>query len=352
MSRKFIMKSSLTGVIFSILLSTVVQAGTGTVTGDRVNIRTAPSITSAITGKKSTGEKVNIVSKAGDWYEILLDNNQKAFISSTYIKEEVVTTPPTIIPTPPTTVNDTSTETKTEEPTNTEPQPSPEVSSNVTPIVPPVTVVETAVVIVPPVVEKVIGIVTADILNLRSTASTSSGENIIAKLHTYEKVTILKTEGDWYYVSTVANQVGYAFKDYVQITDNTTSTTSSSTPSEIRIEMVAFAKQFLGNPYAYGGTSLTKGADCSGFTQQIYKNFKYSINRTASTQRKNGTVITVAELQLGDLVFYGYSGVISHVAIYIGDGKIIHANTSSTGIVISNLYSSGKPLIGCNRILQ
>ena len=108
--------------------------------------------------------------------------------------------------------------------------------------------------------------------------------------------------------------------------------------SAVRTAIVAYAKQFLGNPYVYGGTSLTNGADCSGFTMRIFEHFGVSIGRTSRDQASNGKQISLSEIQPGDLLFYASGKTINHVALYIGDGKIIHASTSKTGIIISNAY--------------
>lgn len=105
-------------------------------------------------------------------------------------------------------------------------------------------------------------------------------------------------------------------------------------------EVVAYAKQFLGNPYVYGGSSLTKGTDCSGFTMSVYAHFGYSLNRSSYTQVYNGRAVSMSSLLPGDLLFYKYnSSTISHVAMYIGGGQIIHASTPSTGITISGMGS-------------
>ena len=105
-------------------------------------------------------------------------------------------------------------------------------------------------------------------------------------------------------------------------------------------EVVAYAKQFLGNPYVYGGSSLTKGTDCSGFTMSVYAHFGYSLNRSSYTQVYNGRAVSLSSLLPGDLLFYKYGGsTISHVAIYIGGGQIIHASTPSTGIIIGGMGS-------------
>ncbi len=105
--------------------------------------------------------------------------------------------------------------------------------------------------------------------------------------------------------------------------------------SATRSAIVAYAKQFLGNPYVYGGTSLTNGADCSGFTQAIYAHFGITTGRSSRDQAARGTEIAVGEVQPGDLLFYASGNYINHVAMYIGGGQVIHASTERTGITIS-----------------
>lgn len=102
-----------------------------------------------------------------------------------------------------------------------------------------------------------------------------------------------------------------------------------------RQAVVDFALQFEGNPYVYGGTSLTNGADCSGFVMSVFANFGYSLPRVAADQCAASTRKDISQLEPGDMVFYG-NGYIDHVALYIGDGKIIHASGAATGIKISN----------------
>ena len=97
--------------------------------------------------------------------------------------------------------------------------------------------------------------------------------------------------------------------------------------------IVDYACQFIGNPYVWGGTSLTNGADCSGFVQSVYKNFGYSLPRTCTPQSNAGTAVSLAALAPGDLVFYDHgTGSCEHVGIYIGNGQIVHASSSRTGI--------------------
>lgn len=110
---------------------------------------------------------------------------------------------------------------------------------------------------------------------------------------------------------------------------------SEAVVSAARTAVVAYAKQFLGNPYLYGGTSLTNGADCSGFVQEVFKNFGITTGRSSRDQAANVWEIPQSELQPGDLLFYASGDYINHVAIYIGDGKVIHASNPTTGICIS-----------------
>lgn len=112
----------------------------------------------------------------------------------------------------------------------------------------------------------------------------------------------------------------------------------SSAGSTTRQNIVNFAVQFVGNPYVYGGTSLTNGTDCSGFTQSVYRNFGISISRTSREQATNGRSISLSNVQPGDLIFYKNGSSIGHVALYIGNGQVVHASSPESGIKISNMY--------------
>ena len=106
--------------------------------------------------------------------------------------------------------------------------------------------------------------------------------------------------------------------------------------SDVRVDLCQYAKQFLGNPYVWGGTSLTNGADCSGFVLSVFKKYGVSLPHSSRAQANMGASISASELKPGDLVFYAKGGSINHVAIYIGGGQVIHASSPKTGIKISS----------------
>ena len=120
-----------------------------------------------------------------------------------------------------------------------------------------------------------------------------------------------------------------------QAASEDTSYTDTSASSSLGQEIANYALQFVGNPYVWGGTSLTNGADCSGFTQSVFANFGIGIPRTAASQSGSGTPVSLDSLQAGDLIFYGDGGI-SHVALYIGGGQVVHASSSTTGIIVSS----------------
>ena len=108
--------------------------------------------------------------------------------------------------------------------------------------------------------------------------------------------------------------------------------------SDVRVDLCEYAKQFRGNPYVWGGTSLTKGADCSGFVLSIFAKYGIYLPHSSRAQANMGTKISMSEAKPGDLVFYSKGGRINHVAIYIGGGQVIHASSPKTGIRITSAY--------------
>ncbi len=110
------------------------------------------------------------------------------------------------------------------------------------------------------------------------------------------------------------------------------SSSGTAVASATRSAVVAYAKQFIGNPYVYGGTSLTDGADCSGFVMSVFAHFGITTGRSSRDQATHGRTISVDEVQPGDLLFYASGDYINHVGIYIGGGQIVHASTPASGI--------------------
>lgn len=120
------------------------------------------------------------------------------------------------------------------------------------------------------------------------------------------------------------------------------STLSEEEKNNLRKEIVNFAKQFIGNPYVYGMTSLTNGTDCSGFTMSIYKNYGYTLPRVATSQGYIGKSVNYDELLPGDLIVYFYPDGGGHVGIYVQDGYMIHAATPEKGIIYGPIFAGYK----------
>lgn len=202
--------------------------------------------------------------------------------------------------------------------------------------------------------EKTIAVATTT-LNLRAQASTSS--DVLRKVAPATVMSVNNIDDEWVKVSLSDDSQGYLAKQYLKIGKESAKSEllegiDTGSGSSKTNDIISYAKQFLGNPYVYGGNSLTNGIDCSGFTSQIYKQFGVSLNRSSASQyANNGRYVDASDAMPGDLFFYGYSGSVSHVGIYMGDGQIIHANDSRTGVCIGNAFrTSGKPLIGIKRV--
>lgn len=130
---------------------------------------------------------------------------------------------------------------------------------------------------------------------------------------------------------------------------NYTSTIDNAAGSDLGKKVAKFACQYIGNPYVYGGTSLTNGTDCSGFTYRVYSEFGYQLSRTSTQQRSNGTGVSYSEAQPGDLICYE-----GHVGLYIGGGLIVHASSSEPypvgGIKVSQ--AQYRPILAVRRIIN
>lgn len=171
----------------------------------------------------------------------------------------------------------------------------------------------------------------ADELKYATTTDTSASTTTTDTSTAETTYTEASTSTETTYTETTYTEA--AQTEAAQTEATTTSTSSSSSTGQ---SIANYAVQFVGNPYVYGGTSLTNGADCSGFTQSVFANFGISIPRTAAAQASSGTSVSLSDIQAGDLLFYSDGSGISHVALYIGNGQVVHASSSTTGIIISS----------------
>lgn len=218
-------------------------------------------------------------------------------------------------------------------------------------------------------------------LNVRQDASTES--ECIGSVTGGQELDILGETDEWVQIQYSEDTVGYVAKEFVNVGWNyptamtleeeqemiqaalakqaaAQTTRSSSSSSEIATlppvntsaeglalgqQIASYACQFVGNPYVYGGSSLTNGTDCSGFTMAVYAQFGYSLSHSSGVQMGQGTPVSLDAVQPGDIICYS-----GHVGLYIGGGQIVHASTESTGIIISNMYYTSP--IGARRIVQ
>lgn len=183
--------------------------------------------------------------------------------------------------------------------------------------------------------------VTTKTLRVRQKASTLS--TTLSTVSEGEDLVVLEKSNGWVKVE-VDDYEGYVSADYVKLsvklkTGNTLKELSyGEGVSDTRVNLVNYALQFVGNRYVWGGESLTKGVDCSGFTMKVYQKFGIKLPHYSGSQPSYGKKIKKSQLQPGDLIFYGENGKINHVAIYIGNGKVVHAANKRDGIKISNAF--------------
>lgn len=143
--------------------------------------------------------------------------------------------------------------------------------------------------------------------------------------------------------------INETLEEVIEESYNEVVTVISNPDYTVAESLVEYAKSFVGYPYVYGGNSLTNGTDCSGFTKLIYAEYGINLPRVSYDQAYVGFEVPVSEIQIGDLVLSGYNGTTHHVAIYIGNGQIVHALNSNVGIVITDLYIM--PITHVRRVL-
>ena len=189
-------------------------------------------------------------------------------------------------------------------------------------------------------VASVIAIVNTQTLKVREQPNTDS--IVITLIPEEEQLEVVEIMENGWIKFLLDDEEAYVSGEYVDVEERLekavtlTELKYGQGVSDVRVDLVQYAKQFVGNPYVWGGTSLTNGADCSGFTLSIYKKYGVSLPHHAASQAQLGTKVDYNSAQPGDLVFYAKNGRINHVAIYIGNGQVIHASSPKTGIKISS----------------
>lgn len=188
---------------------------------------------------------------------------------------------------------------------------------------------------------KTVATVNTETLNVREEKSTEAA--VLSQVGNSEAFTVNSVADGWVEIS-VDDSVGYISQDYVTLAQALpTAKTIEQVKygdgvSDVRASVVSYALQFVGNRYVWGGTSLEKGVDCSGFTMRILGKYGISLPHSSRAQPSYGKKISASEAKPGDLFFYGSGRSISHVAIYIGNGQIVHASNKRDGIKVSNAY--------------
>lgn len=188
---------------------------------------------------------------------------------------------------------------------------------------------------------KTVATVNTETLNVRAEKSTEA--EVLSQVGNSEAFTVNSVADGWVEIS-VDDSVGYISQDYVTLAQALPTAKTieqmkyGDGVSDVRASVVSYALQFVGNRYVWGGTSLENGVDCSGFTMRILGKYGISLPHSSKAQPSYGTKISASEAKPGDLFFYGSGRSISHVAIYIGNGQIVHASNKRDGIKVSNAY--------------
>lgn len=191
----------------------------------------------------------------------------------------------------------------------------------------------------------VITVATVNTTTLRVRKKPSVASSVVSLVGEGEDLIVEKIVDGWYKVE-VDDEKGFISGDYIDVSQKLPTASSikelneasSNSSSGTGYSLVQYALQFVGNRYVWGGTSLTGGVDCSGFTMQVYAHYGVSLPHHAASQPAYGTRVSSSEAKPGDLFFYSNGSGINHVAIYIGNGQVVHASNPRTGIKISNAF--------------
>jgi len=190
------------------------------------------------------------------------------------------------------------------------------------------------------------GRIVGSVVNVRSAPDTTS--SVVGRRNVGAIVNIVGISDGWFRVR-IGGQTGYVRSDLVELTY-----IGVAAAGEKAQQIVDFAMEYLGWRYVFGGNSPATGFDCSGFVSYVFRNFGITLTRNSAGQYRNdGVPVTRDELMPGDLVFFGSGGRVSHVGLYIGDGYMIHASTTTTGVIITSINSPQRisRWIGARRVI-
>ena len=181
--------------------------------------------------------------------------------------------------------------------------------------------------------------ISASAVNLRVEPNTEC--SVVTTVPKGEELDLIEVVGDWVKVE-LDGDTCYVLGELVNLSEQLpkaltmTEVRYGQGVSDVRVDLVNYACQFIGNRYVWGGTSLTRGVDCSGFTMKVYEKYGISLPHNASAQSQYGTRISISQAKPGDLIFYSKGGRINHVALYIGNGQVVHASSPKSGIKVSS----------------
>ncbi len=276
----------------------------GVINAMYVRFRSGPGTSYSILGTYNQGKALTATGISGDWTRCLIDGRE-GYIHTDYVSLYSGAAMPDLLPD------------EDEEPEEAPDSPEQEE----VPATPPVQNVEAKP-----------GYISGNNVRMRSAASTNS--KVLAELSFGNTVTITGISGEWTAVS-YEGKNGFVFSSYVK---EGAYKPSSSGGSASGREIADFALQFVGYNYRWGGKDPSTGFDCSGLMYYVYQQFGYTLNRIACDQARNGVHVDPSDLQPGDLLcFYSGGSYIGHVGMYIGDNQFVHASTSTTGVIISEL---------------
>ena len=276
----------------------------GSINAMYVRFRSGPGTSYSILGTYNRGQELTIKGTSGEWTKCVIDG-QEGFVYTSYVSLNTQSEP-----VPDSGSNDSGDDSVVETPV----QPTPSA---------------------PPVVNNTTakpGFINGNNVRFRSAPSTSS--SIISELYYGNNVTITGTSGDWTAV-TYNGESGFVYSTYVKEGEYSYSSSGGTATGR---EIADFALKYVGYNYCWGGKDPSTGFDCSGLMYYVYSQFGYTLNRVASDQARNGVHVDPSDLQPGDLLcFYSSGSYIGHVGMYIGDNQFVHASTSTTGVIISEL---------------